>query len=239
MVCVFFKPFKKILMVAASLLNLHLLASCLNLWIYVANDSLSVCWISIKWLIEVWISAFDIFRWRESLISSQFFCAVSALEIKILTNPFDFACANLVLLSPVNSEAVSMSVSQSSSCEESCPFNVGISCNKELSRDVFFCAVHKVSVCLSNTFSMGSFVQCSVSVNLLSLCSNCSIASLGSLSLFSTACLKHYVLCSKFWTIFSSCKSSWLALSISWLSGSSMEVSPTPPKCMAMVCVLW
>ena len=72
---------------------------------------------------------FDIFNQRESLISSQFFCAVKASEIKVLTNPLDFACANLVLLSPVNSEAVSMSVSQSLSCEESCPFNVGISCN--------------------------------------------------------------------------------------------------------------
>ena len=141
---------------------------------------------------------FDIFRQRESLISSQFFCAVNAPEIKILTNPFDFACANLVLLSPVNSEAVSMSMSQSSSCEESCPFNVGISCNKELSRDVFFCGVHKVLVYLSNTSSVGSFGQCSVSVNLLNLCSNCSIASLGSLSLFSTACLKCAVLWSKF-----------------------------------------
>ena len=77
---------------------------------------------------------FDIFNWRESLISSQFFCAVKASDIKVHTSPFDFACASLVLLSPVNSEAVSMSVSQSSSCEESCPFNVGISCNKELSK---------------------------------------------------------------------------------------------------------
>ena len=31
MVCAFYKPFRKILMVAASLLNLHLLASHLNL----------------------------------------------------------------------------------------------------------------------------------------------------------------------------------------------------------------
>ena len=137
---------------------------------------------------------FDIFRQRESLISSQFFCAFNASEIKVLTNPLDFACANLVLLSPVNSEGVLISVSQSSSCEESCPFNVGISCNKELSKDVFFCVVHKVLVYLSNTFSIGSFEQCSVSVNLLSLSSNCSIASLGSLSLFSTTCLKHAVL---------------------------------------------
>ena len=87
---------------------------------------------------------FDIFRQRESLISFQLFCAINASEIKILTNPFDFAWANLVLLSPVNSEAVSISVRQSPSCEESCPFNVSISCNKELSRDVFFCVVHRV-----------------------------------------------------------------------------------------------
>ena len=52
--------------------------------------------------------------------------------------PFDFACANLVLLSPINSEAVSMSVNQSSNCEESFPFNMGISCNNEFLRDVFF-----------------------------------------------------------------------------------------------------
>ena len=99
---------------------------------------------------------FDIFKQRESLISSQVFCAIKASNIKALTNPFDFACAILVLLSPVNSEAVSMSVSQSSSSEESCPFKVGISCNKELSKDVFFCAVHKVLVNMSNTSSVGS-----------------------------------------------------------------------------------
>ena len=155
MVCAFFNPFRKIHKVAASLLNLHLLASHLNLWTYVANDSLSVCWMSMNQLIEVWISTFYIFRWRESLISSQLLCAVNALEIKVLTNTLDFACANLVLFLFVNSEAFSISVNQSSSCEESCPFNMGISCNKELSRDVFFCAVHKVLVYLSNTFSIG------------------------------------------------------------------------------------
>ena len=133
----FFRPLRKILMVVVSLSNLHLPASHLNLWTYVARDSLSVCWVSMKWLIDMWMSAFDIFNQRESLISSQVFCAVKVSNIKVLTNPFDFACAILVLLSPVNSEAVSMSVSQSSSCEEPCPFNVGISCNKELSRDVF------------------------------------------------------------------------------------------------------
>ena len=146
---------------------------------------------------------FDIFRQRESLISSQFFCAVNASEIKVLTNPLDFACANLVLLLPVNSEAVSISVSQSSSCKESCPFNIGMSCNKELSRDVFFCAVHKVSVYLSNTFSIGVSEWCSVSVKLLSLCSKSCIAALGSLFLSSTNCLRCAVLQSKFQIIFS------------------------------------
>ena len=82
--------------------------------------------------------AFDIFKHRESLISSQVFCKVKASIINVITSRFDIACANLVLLSPVNSEAVSISVSQSSNCEESCPFHVGISCNKELSKDVFF-----------------------------------------------------------------------------------------------------
>ena len=140
------------------------------------------------------MSAFEIFKQRQSLISSQVFCAVKASDINVLTNPFDFACANLVLLLPVNSEAVSMSVSQSSSCEEPCPFNVGISCNKELSKDVFFCVVHKVLVYLSNTSSIGSDGGCSASVNQFSLCSNWCIASLGSLSLSSMACLKHSVL---------------------------------------------
>ena len=130
MVCTFFNPLRKILMVTVSLLNLHLLASRLNLWTYVANDSLSVCWMSINRLIEVWMSAFDIFRRRESLILSQLFCAINALVIKVLTNPLDFAWPNLVLLSFVNSDAVSISVSQSSSCEESCPFNMDIYCNK-------------------------------------------------------------------------------------------------------------
>ena len=226
-------------MVVVSLLNLHLLASHLNLWTYVTNDSLSVCWISMKWLIEVWISVFDIFRWRESLISSQFFCAVNASQIKVLTNPFDFPCANLVLLSPVNSEAVSMSISQSTSCEESCPFKVGISCSKELSRDVFFCAVHRVSVYLSNTFSIGASERCSVSVSLWSLCSNSCIASLGSLFLSSTTYFKHSVLQSNFWTICSSWKLSSLTLSTSCVSGFSIDVSPTPPKHVAIAWVLW
>ena len=116
------------------------------------------------------------------------------LEIKVLINPLDFTCANLVLLLPVNSEAVSISINQSSSCGESCPFNMSISCNKELSRDVFFCAVHKVSVYLSNTFSTGMSDWHNVSASLLSLCSKSCMASLGSLSLSSTNCFRCAVL---------------------------------------------
>ena len=56
------------------------------------------------------MSELDIFKWRESLISSQVFCKVKASNINILTSPLDFACASLVLLLPINSEAVSISV---------------------------------------------------------------------------------------------------------------------------------
>ena len=139
------------------------------------------------------MSAFDILRWRESLISSQLFCVINALVIKVLTNPLDFACANLVLLSLVNSEAVSISINQSSRCEESCPFNMGISCNKELSKDVFFCAVHKVSVYLSSTFSIGVFWWHNARVKSLSLCSKSCMASLSSLFLSSTNCFRFTV----------------------------------------------
>ena len=84
------------------------------------------------------MSELQIFRQRESLMSSQVLFKVKASDINVLTSPLDLACTNLVLLSPVNSEAVSMPVSQSSNCEESFPFNMGISCNNEFSRDVFF-----------------------------------------------------------------------------------------------------
>ena len=84
------------------------------------------------------MSELQILRQRESLMSSQVLFKVKASDINVLTSPFDFACANLVLLLPVNSEVVSMSVSQSSHCKESFPFNMGISCNSKLSRDVFF-----------------------------------------------------------------------------------------------------
>ena len=77
------------------------------------------------------MSELHIFRQRESLISSQVLCKVKASDTNVLTSPLDLACASLVLLSPISSEAVVMSVSQSSNCEESFPFNMGISCNNE------------------------------------------------------------------------------------------------------------
>ena len=84
------------------------------------------------------MSELQIFRWRLSLMSSEVLFKVKASDINVLTSPFDFACADLVLLLSVNSEAVSMSVNQSSNCEESFPLNMGISCNNELYRDIFF-----------------------------------------------------------------------------------------------------
>ena len=84
------------------------------------------------------MSELYICKQRESLISSQVLCKVKASNINVLTSPLDFAHASLVLLSPISFEAVSMSVNQSSNCEESLPFKVGISCNNEVSKDVFF-----------------------------------------------------------------------------------------------------
>ena len=71
-------------------------------------------------------------------MSSKVLFKIKASDINVLPSLLDFACANLVLLSPVNFEAVSMSVSQSYNCEESFPFNMRISCNNKLSRDVLF-----------------------------------------------------------------------------------------------------
>ena len=72
------------------------------------------------------------------MIASQALFEVRASDINVHMSPFDFACANLVLLLPVKSEAVSISVNQSSNCEESLPSSTVISHSNELSRDVFF-----------------------------------------------------------------------------------------------------
>ena len=54
------------------------------------------------------MSELQIFKWRECLISSQVLFELSASHISVHISPFDFACANIVLLLPVKSEAVSI-----------------------------------------------------------------------------------------------------------------------------------
>ena len=122
--------------VAALLLKLHLLASLLKQCIYAAKDSFSFCWISIKWLTDVWMSELQIFKYRASFISSQALNLVAS-DISVCISPFDLACANLVLLLPFKSEAVSISMNQSSNCEELLLLKIGISCSKVFTKDVF------------------------------------------------------------------------------------------------------
>ena len=83
------------------------------------------------------MSELQILRQRESLISSQFLFEVNASDTNVPMSPFYFACANLVLLLPVKSETVSISVDQSSNGEESFPFRIVISCSKEFTKDSF------------------------------------------------------------------------------------------------------
>ena len=71
----------------------------------------------------------QIFKWRESSISSQVLFEVNASDINVCISPFDFACDNLILLLPVKSEVVSISPNQSSNCEELFPFKIAISCS--------------------------------------------------------------------------------------------------------------
>ena len=138
------------------------------------------------------MSELQIFKQRVSLISSQVLFELSASDISVHISPFDFACANLVLLLPVKSEAVSISMNQSSYFEESLLLKIAISCSKVFTKDVFFCAVHKVFVYCHKTSSMGSGGvdgQC-VRANLLSLHSRWFMASIGLDSLPSTYCHK-------------------------------------------------
>ena len=139
--------------------------------------------------VYVWITFFS---QRESLISSQLLFEVGASDINVLMSPFDFACANLVLLLPVQSEseAVSISVNQSSNCEESFLFSIAISWSKEFTKNVFFWALHKVFVYLFRTSPMGSagVGRWSVRPNWLSLHSKWLMACIGSLLLASTVC---------------------------------------------------
>ena len=102
------------------------------------------------------MSKLQIFKWSKSLISSQLLSELSASDISVCIKPFDFAWANLVLLLLVKSEAVSISINQSYNCEELLPLNIVISWSRVVTKDAFFCAVHKVSVYCCKTSSRGS-----------------------------------------------------------------------------------
>ena len=76
-------------MVVALVVKLHLLASLLGQWMYVARDSFSFCCISIKLHMDVWILELHIFNHNKSLISSQDLPDVIASVIKEHVKPFD------------------------------------------------------------------------------------------------------------------------------------------------------
>ena len=84
------------------------------------------------------MSKLQIFKWSKSLISSKLLSELSASDISVHIKPFDFACANLVLLSLVKSEAVLISINQTSNCEESLPLNIVITWSRVFTKDVFF-----------------------------------------------------------------------------------------------------
>ena len=138
------------------------------------------------------MSKLQIFKWSKSLISSQFLSELSASDISVHIKPFDFAHANLVLLLRVKSEALLISSNQSSNCEESLPLNIVISWSRVFTKDIFFCALHKVSVycCRTSSRSSDSADGQSVRVNLFSLHSRQLMASIGQVALASTLCHK-------------------------------------------------
>ena len=104
----FFKPLMNILMVAASFVKLHLLASLLNWWMYAVWDSFSCCWIFMKHEVYVWIPALQSFSCNRSFISSQDLFEVMASVTNVHINLLDFTLASLGLLSLVRSAAISI-----------------------------------------------------------------------------------------------------------------------------------
>ena len=177
---------------AALLVKLHLLASLLNLCMYAAKDSLSFCWMSMKWLTEVWMSELQILRWRKSLISSQHLPEVRTSVTKLWVKPFHLACASLVLLSSVRSAVVSISTNQSSNCIESLPLEVVISWISVFAKVVCFWAEHNVSMYCCSTSSRGfsGAEEQNTRDNLWSSCSRRFMASVGWPLAFSTLCCK-------------------------------------------------
>ena len=151
----FLKSLMNILIVAASFVKLHLLASVLNWCTYTARDFFSHCWISMNHEVYMWISALQSFSLNRSLISSHNILEEIASVTSVHVKPYDFTLASLALLSLVRSAAISMSVSQSSNLVESCLLKTGISSSKEFVRLDCFCMEHKVSMYWHNTSLKG------------------------------------------------------------------------------------
>ena len=97
----FFNSLMNILIVAASFVKFHLLASVLNWCTYAAMDSFSHCWISMNHQVYVWISALQSFSLNRSFISSHDLFEVMASVNSVHVKPLDFALASLALLSLV------------------------------------------------------------------------------------------------------------------------------------------
>ena len=119
------------------------------------------------------------------LISSQHFPAWVALQMSVYVSLCDLASARQVQLSVRMSAVVSMSINQSSSFEESCPLNVGISCSTAVVRLASLFVAHKVSVyaciVLCTGSSLGGEAECSWS-NIVRCCRlsvNCVSSAIG------------------------------------------------------------
>ena len=152
----FFKPLMNILIVAASFVKLHLLASGLEL-MYICCEGILFSLLDFHELqVYMWIWALQSFSHNRSFMSSQDLFKVMAPMTSVHIKPHDFTLASLALFSLVRSVAVSMSVSQSSKLVESCSLKTGISCSKEFVRLDCFCAEHKVFVYCCITSLRGS-----------------------------------------------------------------------------------
>ena len=138
----FFRPLMNILIVAASFVKLHHLASVLNQCTYAVKDSFIHCWISMNCEVYLWISALQSFSLNRSFISSQDLFEVIASVTSVCVKPLDFTLSSLALLSLVRSAAISISLSQSSNLVESCSLKTGMSCIKEFVSLDCFCMEH-------------------------------------------------------------------------------------------------
>ena len=116
----FFKHLMNILIVAASFVKLHLLASVSNQCTYTVRDSFSCCCITMNHDVYVLISSLQSFNHNRSLMSSQDLFEVMAFVTSVHVKPCDFALVSFSLFSLVRFAAVSMSVSQSSNLVEAC-----------------------------------------------------------------------------------------------------------------------